>query len=140
MQSGIDVNADAGESFGRWWLGDDDELLKHVSSVNVACGFHAGDPITMQRTVLIAKEHGVALGAHPGLPDVLGFGRRMISIGADELVAYMLYQIGALAGIASERAFKSNTLSPMAHSTRCVRLTWRCLKRWAERSRPMILP
>lgn len=101
MTTFIDINADAGESFGRWSLGSDETFLPHVSSVNVACGFHAGDPVTMRRTVQIAKRHGLGVGAHPGLPDLLGFGRRVMSIEAGELVDGVLFQIGALAAIAA---------------------------------------
>ncbi len=97
----VDINADAGESFGRWSLGSDETFLPHVSSVNIACGFHAGDPVTMRRTVQIAKRHGLGVGAHPGLPDLLGFGRRVMAIEPAELVDGVLYQIGALAAIAA---------------------------------------
>jgi 5-oxoprolinase (ATP-hydrolysing) subunit A len=108
----IDINADAGESFGRWALGDDETFLPHVSSVNVACGFHAGDPVTMRRTVRIAKQHGIAVGAHPGLPDLLGFGRRMMSIDSDELVDSILFQIGALGAIAATEDVKLAHVKP----------------------------
>lgn len=97
----VDINADAGESFGRWSLGSDETFLPHVSSVNIACGFHAGDPVTMRRTVQIAKRYGLGVGAHPGLPDLLGFGRRVMTIEPAELVDGVLYQIGALAAIAA---------------------------------------
>lgn len=96
----IDLNADAGESFGRWHLGRDAELMRHLTSVSVACGFHAGDPQTMRRSVRLAKENGVALGAHPGLPDRLGFGRRHMEISDEDVVGYCAYQVGALIGIA----------------------------------------
>jgi UPF0271 protein len=96
----IDLNADAGESFGRWRLGSDRELMPLLTSVSVACGFHAGDPATMRESVRQAKAAGVALGAHPALPDLLGFGRRAMAVGEDEIVAYCAYQIGALVGIA----------------------------------------
>lgn len=96
----IDLNCDAGESFGAWTLGADAELLPWVSSVNIACGFHAGDPAVMQRTVRAALDHGVALGAHPGLPDLAGFGRRALAISPDEAYALVLYQAGALLGFA----------------------------------------
>lgn len=112
MPAMIDINADAGESFGRWSLGDDEEFLKHVSSVNIACGFHAGDPVTMEKTALIAKKQGVALGAHPGLPDILGFGRRIMSVTAEEIAAYTLYQIGALAGIAASHGMHVEHVKP----------------------------
>lgn len=92
----IDLNADAGESFGNWRLGNDAELFPLVSSVNVACGFHAGDPLTMRQTLELAKQEGIAVGAHPAFPDLVGFGRREISAGPDEVYADVLYQVGAL--------------------------------------------
>ncbi len=112
MAAFIDINADAGESFGRWALGDDETFLPHVSSVNVACGFHAGDPVTMRRTVRIARQHGLGVGAHPGLPDLLGFGRRVMSIDADELVDSILFQIGALSAIAATEGVKLAHVKP----------------------------
>jgi UPF0271 protein len=93
----IDLNADAGESFGPWPLGRDAELFEVVSSVNLACGFHAGDPSTMRRSVALAKAKGVAVGAHPGFPDLVGFGRREMALVPEELYADVLYQLGALA-------------------------------------------
>jgi len=96
----IDINGDAGESYGRWTLGDDASFLPHVSSVNIACGFHGGDPATMRQTVRIAKAAGIAIGAHPSFPDLMGFGRRMMTIAPDEMVDYTLYQLGALTAIA----------------------------------------
>ena len=96
----IDLNSDVGESFGAWRLGRDESLIPHVTSVNVACGFHAGDPVVMTRTVELARQHGVAVGAHPGYPDLPGFGRRDLEMTADELRAALLYQLGALAGVA----------------------------------------
>jgi UPF0271 protein len=92
----IDLNADAGESFGPWRMGADERLFPHLSSVNVACGFHAGDPVTMGRSVRLARAHGVAVGAHPGFPDTAGFGRRDLAMSEDELHAAVLYQLGAL--------------------------------------------
>jgi UPF0271 protein len=92
----IDINADAGESYGPWRMGADEELFPALSSVNVACGFHAGDPVTIRRTVDLAARHGVAVGAHPGFPDRDGFGRRDIAMTADELHDAVLYQLGAL--------------------------------------------
>ena len=86
-----------GESFGAWSMGADAEVLEHVSSANIACGFHAGDPGIMRRTVARALERGVAVGAHPSLPDLQGFGRRAMSVTADEVYDLVLYQIGALA-------------------------------------------
>lgn len=92
----IDLNGDLGESFGAWRMGDDDALLGLLSSANIACGFHAGDPGIMQHTVQRAKSLGVAIGAHVSLPDLQGFGRREMSVSADEVHALTLYQIGAL--------------------------------------------
>jgi UPF0271 protein len=96
----IDLNCDIGESFGAWTMGQDAEVLAHVTSANIACGFHAGDPQTMRRTVAAAVERGVAVGAHPSLPDLAGFGRREMRVSADETYAMTLYQIGALAAVA----------------------------------------
>lgn len=100
MTLAIDINGDAGESYGRWTLGDDASFLPHVSSVNIACGFHGGDPATMRATVRIAKAAGIAIGAHPSFPDLMGFGRRMMTIAPDEMADYTLYQLGALTAIA----------------------------------------
>ncbi|WP_031465687.1 LamB/YcsF family protein [Sciscionella sediminilitoris] len=100
MKHLIDLNADAGESFGRWRLGDDAAVIPQVTSVNVACGWHAGDPATMRRSIELARDHGVALGAHPGLPDLAGFGRRAMTLAPGEAADACLYQYGALRGIA----------------------------------------
>lgn len=96
----IDLNCDLGESFGRYQLGDDAAMMAWISSANVACGLHAGDPQVMARTVALAAEHGVALGAHPGYPDLQGFGRRPMALTAEEVRAVVLYQLGALSGFA----------------------------------------
>lgn len=92
----MDLNADAGESFGNYTYGDDEGIMPYLSSVNVACGFHAGDPRVMRKTVRLAMRHDVAVGAHVGLPDLLGFGRRLMDIGAEEMRDYVVYQVGAL--------------------------------------------
>ena len=96
----IDLNCDLGESFGRYELGEDDAVMAFVTSVNVACGLHAGDPLVMERTVSRAARLGLAIGAHPGYPDLQGFGRREMSMTPEEVEAYVLYQIGALWGMA----------------------------------------
>lgn len=96
MGKKIDFNCDLGESFGRYKLGFDEELMPYISSVNIACGFHAGDPIWMRRTVSLAEQAGVAVGAHPGFPDLLGFGRREMTATPEEVKNYVIYQIGAL--------------------------------------------
>ncbi|MBC2888442.1 LamB/YcsF family protein [Gordonibacter massiliensis (ex Traore et al. 2017)] len=92
----IDLNSDLGESFGRYTLGLDDQIIPLVSSANVACGQHAGDPMVMRDTVRMAADAGIAIGAHPGYPDLQGFGRRDMNLSPDEAYSYMLYQIGAL--------------------------------------------
>ena len=92
----IDINADLGESFGAWTMGADDALLDQVTSANIACGFHAGDPRTMDRAVASAAGRGVAIGAHVSYPDLVGFGRRQLRVTPDELITDVLYQIGAL--------------------------------------------
>lgn len=94
----IDLNSDLGESYGQYVIGNDEEVLKHVTSANIACGFHAGDPQIMEKTIIKALENNVAIGAHPGFPDVRGFGRRPMSISAEEAKANVIYQIGALNG------------------------------------------
>lgn len=95
-RNSIDLNADAGESFGPWPMGNDTALFPALSSVNLACGLHAGDPLTMDRAVALALEHGLGIGAHPGYPDLVGFGRRDLAMTAEELRTSVLYQLGAL--------------------------------------------
>jgi 5-oxoprolinase (ATP-hydrolysing) subunit A len=92
----MDLNADLGESFGHWTLGDDERLVAHLSSANLACGFHAGDFRVMERTVRLCRDAGVAVGAQPGYPDLQGFGRRPMPFAADEVESLVRYQIGAL--------------------------------------------
>ncbi len=98
--SRLDLNADLGESFGRWRLGDDDALLGLITSANVACGFHAGDPLTLRRTCAAAAARDVRIGAQVGYRDLAGFGRRFIDVAPDDLAADVLYQLGALDGLA----------------------------------------
>jgi len=97
----IDLNADAGEGFGAYTIGADAEMLRSVTSLNVACGFHAGDPVVIRGTIRAAKAAGVAVGAHPGFPDLQGFGRRPMHVAPDDLVAMLVYQIGAVAALAA---------------------------------------
>ena len=99
MSMAVDLNSDVGESFGAWTLGDDAHVLDHITSANVACGFHAGDPQVMLATVRAARDRGIAVGAHPGYPDLVGFGRRAMACTSDEVYAFCLYQIGALAAL-----------------------------------------
>jgi len=112
MTTRIDLNSDIGESFGAWTMGDDAGVLAHVTSANIACGFHAGDPETMRRTVALAVQHGVAIGAHVSLPDLQGFGRREMRVGADETYAMTLYQIGALAAFAQAAGARVRHVKP----------------------------
>ena len=92
----VDLNSDLGESFGRYTLGSDDQIIPLITSANVACGFHASDPVVMNKTIAMAREAGIHVGAHPGYPDLMGFGRRNMTISPAEAKAYTLYQIGAL--------------------------------------------
>ena len=101
MKGIVDLNSDIGESFGAYVLGLDEEVIKHVTSVNIACGWHAGDPLIMEQTLREAIKNDVAVGAHPGYPDLMGFGRRNMDISPKEARAYMIYQLGALSGFAS---------------------------------------
>lgn len=95
------LNCDLGESFGSWRMGMDIDVMPHIDLANVACGFHAGDPITMGQTITLAQEHGVRIGAHPAYPDLVGFGRRSMQLSVEELRSSLLYQIAALDGMAA---------------------------------------
>jgi UPF0271 protein len=108
----LDINCDMGESYGPWKGGNDTVLLDYVSSASIACGFHAGDPATMRRTVKLAIEKGVAIGAHPSLPDLQGFGRRNMSITPDEAYDLIIYQVGALYGFARSMGGRLNHVKP----------------------------
>ena len=108
----INLNADLGESFGAWRMGDDRALLAVVGSANVACGFHAGDPLVMAETVRLAREAGVSLGAHPAFPDLQGFGRRAMQLSRRELEAMVIYQIGALMGMAQSQGARVTHAKP----------------------------
>ena len=108
----IDLNSDLGESFGAYKIGQDEEVIKYVTSVNVACGFHAGDPMVMDKTVRMAKEYGVGIGAHPGHCDLMGFGRRDMKLSFDEIKNYMKYQIGALMAFTTSQGLKLQHVKP----------------------------
>lgn len=112
MTRSIDLNCDLGESYGAWTMGDDAGAMAHISSANIACGFHAGDPTTMRKVVALAVAHSVAIGAHPSLPDLQGFGRREMTISADEAYALTLYQIGALSAFARAANSKLRHVKP----------------------------
>lgn len=108
----IDLNADVGESFGAYRIGMDEEVIKYISSANIACGMHAGDPLVMERTVALAVKHGVAVGAHPGYPDLQGFGRRVLTLSPAEVKAYVMYQVGALMSFAKAAGVKVVHVKP----------------------------
>ena len=108
----IDLNSDVGESFGNYKLGLDEEVIPLISSANIACGFHAGDPAVMKRTISIARQNRVAVGAHPGLPDLIGFGRRTMDASLEEIQDYVMYQIGALLGFTTAQGLKMQHVKP----------------------------
>ena len=112
MRQRLNLNSDLGESFGAWSMGSDDAMLRIVNSANVACGYHAGDPLVMLKTVALAGENGVSIGAHPGYPDLQGFGRRRMDIPLAELEALILYQIGALDACARAKGTKVTHVKP----------------------------
>jgi UPF0271 protein len=105
----VDINCDLGESFGNYKLGMDDQVIPFISSANIACGYHASDPMVMKKTVDLAKKYGVNIGAHPGFPDMIGFGRRNMQVSNEEAKAYVQYQIGAL------YAFCKSAEVPLTH-------------------------
>lgn len=108
----VDLNSDLGESFGNYKIGMDNEILPLITSANVACGFHASDPVVMCKTVKMAKESGVAVGAHPGYPDLVGFGRRNMNIATDDVTAMVIYQIGALKAFCAANGITMQHVKP----------------------------
>jgi UPF0271 protein len=108
----IDINSDMGESFGAYTIGHDAGLFRSITSANVAAGFHAGDPSVLRATIRLAKAHGVAVGAHPGFPDLVGFGRREMSVTPQEAEDFVLYQIAAVAGVAAAEGVKLQHVKP----------------------------
>lgn len=108
----VDLNADLGEGFGHYSMGDDEALFRWISSANMACGFHAGDPHTMRKTALRAAERGVSLGAHPGFPDLLGFGRRLLPYSPSEVYDLVVYQTGAAAAVARTAGVRLRHVKP----------------------------
>lgn len=122
----VDLNCDMGESFGIYNLGHDEEMMKYITSANIACGFHAGDPLTMRKTIKLALQHGVAIGAHPSLPDKQGFGRRRMDINAEEIYGLVLYQLGALQAFAQAEGATLSHVKPhgalyhMANENRAI--------------------
>ena len=112
MTISVDLVADLGESFGAWTMGEDDALLELLTSANIACGFHAGDPRTMDRTVRLCAERRIGVGAHPSFPDLVGFGRRAMDLTADEVRTDVLYQVGALQAFASAHGTRVDHVAP----------------------------
>lgn len=112
MKKFVDLNSDLGESFGAYKIGLDEEVLKHVSSANIACGWHAGDPVVMRKTVELAYKNSVGIGAHPGFYDVMGFGRRNMTVSPDEMKQYTIYQLGALYGFVKATGAKMQHVKP----------------------------
>src|ERR671936_1321343 len=108
----IDINSDMGESFGAYTIGHDPGLMKSITSANVAAGFHAGDPSVLRDTIRLAKENGVAVGAHPGFPDLVGFGRRELNVTPKEAEDFVLYQVAAVAGVAAAEGVKLQHVKP----------------------------
>ncbi|QUJ66635.1 5-oxoprolinase subunit PxpA [Photobacterium sp. GJ3] len=106
------INCDMGESFGLWQLGNDEQVMPYLDMANIACGMHASDPAVMQRTVQQAKQHGVTIGAHPGYPDLQGFGRRFIAMDNQELAAFFIYQLGSLAGLCQSESMAIGYVKP----------------------------
>src|SRR3954469_24364357 len=112
MATKVDLNADMGESYGRWTLGDDGALMPQLTSANIACGFHGGDPHVMRRTVALALDHDVGIGAHVAFPDLIGFGRRRLAATADEIEDYILYQAGAVKAFAEAAGGRLQHVKP----------------------------
>ncbi len=108
----VDLNSDLGESFGNYTLGMDDKIIPLITSANVACGYHASDPLVMEKTIAMAKEAGIRVGAHPGFPDLMGFGRRNMSVSPAEAKAYTLYQLGALDAFCRVHGMKMQHVKP----------------------------
>jgi len=106
------LNCDLGESYGSWTMGLDADVMPHIDQANIACGFHGGDPVTMRRTLALAAEHGVSVGAHPAYPDMVGFGRRSMSLSADEIIASLHYQVAALEGMALSQGLTIDYVKP----------------------------
>lgn len=109
---GLAINCDMGESFGLYRMGDDESIMPYITIANVACGFHASDPVVMRRTVRLAKRYGVKVGAHPSLPDLQGFGRRAMKMERDELSASIIYQVGALKAFLDAEGMPLNHIKP----------------------------
>lgn len=112
MKKSIDLNCDMGESFGAWQMGRDAEIMPFISSANIACGFHGGDPVVIRKTIDLAVEFGVAVGAHPSYPDIQGFGRRSMALSASEVYDLVIYQVSALKGISEAAGTRLHHVKP----------------------------
>ena len=108
----VDLNCDLGESFGDYIIGMDEKVIPYITSANVACGYHASDPVVMSKTVALAKKMGVAVGAHPGFPDLMGFGRRNMNVSPSDAKAYVMYQVGALDAFCKANGIKMQHVKP----------------------------
>ncbi len=112
MSVNMRLNCDLGESFGAWQMGLDQDVMPHIDQANIACGFHGGDPLVIQNTLALAKQHQVMVGAHPSYPDLQGFGRRSMQCSANEIKAFLHYQIAAIAGMAATQGMKIHYIKP----------------------------
>ena len=140
------LNCDLGESYGSWTMGHDASVMPHIDQASIACGFHAGDPLTMRRTLALAGEHGVAIGAHPAYPDLVGFGRRSMALGSEELIATLHYQIAALDGMARSQGLTLSYVKPhgalyhdMMGSTAVRAAVLQAVASYASREQPLAL-
>ncbi len=106
------LNCDLGESYGAWTVGLDDKVMPHIHQASIACGFHGGDPLVMQKTIALAKHNQVSIGAHPSYPDLVGFGRRSMQCSREEIIAFVQYQVAALAGMADVQGIKIDYVKP----------------------------
>jgi UPF0271 protein len=106
------LNCDLGESYGSWTMGLDAQVMPHIDQANIACGFHGGDPLTIRKTLALAAQHGVTIGAHPAYPDLVGFGRRSMNLSSDEIIASLHYQVAALDGMASSQQLVLSYVKP----------------------------
>jgi len=128
----IDINCDLGESYGAFKVGNDEQVMPHITSANIACGFHGGDSTVMAKTVNLAKKHKVAIGAHPGFPDLMGFGRREMQLAPDEVRNYMIYQVGALQAFAKAARINLQHVKPHGALYKMAAKDWKLSKAIAE--------
>lgn len=112
MNMTIKLNSDLGESYGAWTVGLDSKVMPHIDQANIACGFHGGDPLVMQKTLVLAKQHQVSVGAHPSYPDLVGFGRRSMQCSSEEIIAFVHYQVAALDGMAKAQGINIDYVKP----------------------------